>query len=374
MMIIRNYGNKYICRNCGYIQYQEGQTRGCTAVFWLLTLIITIVIGLVYPIAFVVVAFEILFLILTSRNPDSNYCFKCKARDCIVPMDTPAGEQLYKNFYPEEYEEEQREILEQAQAEDKVAALDDFRPKNNKDWLYILIPVVVTILIIGSLNTLVQPAKQEVKNLPPAPQKTEAPAKQQPQKLSKIECDKLYQNLQNYSLYHQTGKEAEIDNYYLKCSDYAQRDKNSYYSAYYFGLGVSLNEKNEYDKAIEYYKKAIEANLKSKDKLMLQNQYSILADCCFNCWRMEEAKKYALLTIQEKQKTGKTRVGLVDYERLGDICYNLKQYDEAFEYYRKAINEIDYLRTLPEFQDYNHQVEFDQKSDKFTSILNGTFD
>lgn len=375
MMIIRNYGNKYICRNCGYIQYQEGQTRGCAAVFWLLTLIITSIIGLFAPIAFVVVAFEILFLILTSRNPDSNYCFKCKARDCIVPMDTPAGEQLYKNFYPEEYEEKQREILEQAQAvEEEENSFNDFRPKKNNDWLWIVIPTAITVLIIISLNILVQPNENGVKIQPPAPQKTAASAKPQPQKLSKTECDKLYAALQNYSLYPPAGKEAEIDSYYLKCSDYAQRDKNSYYSNYYLALGASAQNKDNFDEAIGYYKKAVEAEQKTKDKKNLLPYYNYLSDCCFNSWKMEEAKKYALLAVQEKQRAGKPRVGLMDYERLGDTSYNLKQYDEAFEYYRKAIAEIDYLRALPEFQDYNHQVEFDRKLEKFSSILNGTFD
>lgn len=244
---------------------------------------------------------------------------------------------------------------------------------NNKDWLYILIPVVVAGFIIA-LNTITEPQKQVDIKPAQVQEKTEAPAKSQPQKLSKTECDNLYQNLQNYSLYKQAGKEAEIDSYYLKCSDYAQRDKNSYYSAYYFVLGTSAKSKDNYDEAIGYYKKAVDAGQKTKERKHLLIYYYVLSDCCFNSWKMEEAKKYALLAVQEKQRLGKPRVGLMDYERLADTSYNLKQYDEAFEYYRKAIAEIDYLRSLPEFQDYNHQVEFDQKLDKFTSILNGTFD
>lgn len=366
---------KYICRNCGNIQYQQGQNSGCAVSFWFLGFVISFIIALCGAFVFYFISIVILlYLIVLFISQKSNYCFQCQAKDCIVPMDTPAGEQLYKSFYPQEYEEEQEEEKKRLEEEAKEAEIEDFREKPNKDWLWVVIPTVITFLIILILNGLIQPAKEQeiTKKQTETIQKAETKPKEP--SLTKAECDKLYRNLQNYSLYHQTGKEAEIDNYYLKCSDYAQRDKTSYYSAYYFGLGVSLEEKNEYEKAIEYYKKAIEANLKSKDKLMLQNQYSILANCCFNCWRMEEAKKYALLTIQEKQKTGKTRVGLVDYERLGDICYNLKQYDEAFEYYRKAIAEIEYLRTLPEFQDYNNQVEFNQKLDKFYSFLNGTYD
>ena len=110
-MINTSFSNnmKYICRNCGSMQYQIGRSGGCAQTFWQWCLGITVVIGLFFPIAFIVVAFEVLFLILTSRNPASNFCFKCKARGCVVPFNTPAGQQIYKNFYPEEYEEEEKQ-------------------------------------------------------------------------------------------------------------------------------------------------------------------------------------------------------------------------------------------------------------------------
>ena len=100
---------KYICRNCGNMQYSSGNNGGCAPVFWRILLLITCLVGLFVPIAFVIVAFEILFLILTSRNPDSNFCFECRARGCVVPFNAPAGQQIYKNFYPEEYEEEEKQ-------------------------------------------------------------------------------------------------------------------------------------------------------------------------------------------------------------------------------------------------------------------------
>lgn len=102
--------------------------------------------------------------------------------------------------------------------------------------------------------------------------------------------------------------------------------------------------------------------------------YHYLSECYFNTWQMEEAKKYALLTVQEKQRLGKPSVGLVDYERLGDICYNLKQYDEAENYYIKALQEIEYLRNLPlDVRNRMDLSDLDAKEEKFISILNGTF-
>ena len=171
---------KYICRNCGNIQYQQGQNGGCAYTFWFLLLIFTIFIGLFAPIAFVVVAFEVLFLILTIRNPDSNYCFQCKARGCIVPMDTPAGEQLYKSFYPQEYEEEQEEEKKRLEEEAKETEIEDFRENPNKDWLWIVIPTVITFLIIVLLNGLVQPSNKEPQITPQVQQKTEPVTKPQP--------------------------------------------------------------------------------------------------------------------------------------------------------------------------------------------------
>ena len=380
----------YICRNCGHMQCSSGTNGGCAYTFWFILLIVTIFIGLFAPIAFVVVAFEVLFLILTSRNPDSNFCFKCKARGCVVPFNTPAGQQIYRTFYPDQYEaEKQKEEQERQRKEEEAQAreeaglsyLDKFHieePSIGKFLLFLLISAAIIFILFLSLSgirTLIGAAPQkEVATTPQAQQQAKPAAKPQPKKLSKSECDKLYQNLQNYSLYPLAGKETEIDNYYLKCSDYTQRDKNSYYSNYYFALGASAQKKDNFESAISYYKKAVEAEQKTKEKKYLLHYYYNLSDCCFNSWKMEEAKKYALLTVKEKQKSGKIRVGLVDYERLADTSYNLKQYDEAFEYYRKAIAEIEYLRTLPEFQDYNHQVEFDQKLDKFYSFLNGTYD
>lgn len=367
---------RYICRNCGNIQYQRGQNSGCAASFWFLGFAISFIIALCGAFVFYFISIVILlYLIVLFISQKSNYCFQCQAKDCIVPMDTPAGEQLYKSFYPQEYEEEQEEEKKRLEEAAREAEIEDFREKPNKDWLWVVIPTVITFLIILILNGLIQPAQEQEITKKQAETIQKAETKPKEPILTKAECDKIYNSeISSILTYDQEGKENVIEGFYNKCAHYAPREKSSYLSAYYYGLGVIKERNNEYDKAIEYYKKAIEANLKSSDKLNLLFQYDTLANSCFNCWRMEEAKKYALLTIQEKQKTGKIRVGLLDYERLGDICYNLKQYNEAFEYYRKAIAEIEYLRTLPEFQDYNHRVEFDQKLEKFYSFLNGTYD
>lgn len=388
-MINTSFSNnmKYICRNCGSMQYQIGRSGGCAQTFWQWCLGITVVIGLFFPIAFIVVVFEVLFLILTSRNPDSNYCFLCKARNCVVALDSPAGQQIYKTFYPDEYEaEKQKEEQERQRKEEEAQAreeaglsyLDKFQTEDPKIWQitgFVILAIIVIGLICSSIDSKPEPVKT-----PQAQTQQQVKPENKPQKLTQTECETLYKTtgMSGFFMNYTTnktipGKEAVIDDYYNKCSDYAIRDKYSYLATYYLGLGVELDQQYKYEQAILYYKKSLDANLKSSDKLNLISNYDLLAKCYFNTWQMEEAKKYALLVVKEKQKLGNVRIGLVDYERLGDICYNLKQYDEAEEYYTKALNEVEWLESLPDNQNYEDMQELEQKREKFTSILNGTF-
>lgn len=386
----------YICRNCGHMQKRSGESIIVTKAFWVICLIITLFILMpLIPIFWLLIPIEILMCIFAQANRAKNYCLKCKAENCIVTLDSPAGQQLYKTFYPAEYEaEKQKEERERQRKEEETQAredaglsyLDKFHieePSIGKFLLFLLISAAVVFVIFLSLSgvrTLIGAApKKEVATTPHAQQ--QAKPENKPQKLTQTECETLYKTsgMSGFFMNYTTnktipGKEAVINDYYNKCSDYAMRDKYSYLAAYYLGLGVELDQQYKYEQAIPYYKKALEANLKSTDKLNLVFNYDLLAKCYFNTWQMEEAKKYALLTVQEKQRLGKSRVGLVDYERLGDICYNLKQYDEAENYYIKALQEIEYLRNLPlDVRNRMDLSDLDAKEEKFISILNGTF-
>lgn len=93
---------KYICSNCGHLQNEIGESGGCAHGFWGICIFITIIISLLYWVGFIVLAFEILFFILTGGK--SNCCYKCKAKDCVIPVNTPRGEKLFNEYY--EYEEE----------------------------------------------------------------------------------------------------------------------------------------------------------------------------------------------------------------------------------------------------------------------------
>lgn len=92
---------RYICSNCGHLQYEIGESGGCAHTFWGWCIIVTLLISLFYWLGFIVLAFEILFFILTGGK--SNCCKKCKAKDCVIPVNTPRGKKLFDEYY--EYEE-----------------------------------------------------------------------------------------------------------------------------------------------------------------------------------------------------------------------------------------------------------------------------
>lgn len=155
---------EYICRNCGFIQHKTGYSSGCAFTFWTICLVFTVFIGLFAAVAWIVVLFEILFMILT-RPRKSNECFKCKANDCVVPIDTPAGKKIYTEFYGE-YKEENKffksaEEIEQSSEDKKKIENDetdtepvDFALKtvqSNKDEmkkLYIWTGVIIVFFLI----------------------------------------------------------------------------------------------------------------------------------------------------------------------------------------------------------------------------------
>lgn len=103
---------KYICSNCGNLQNRLKEKDGCANRFWGWCIWVTLLISLFYWVGFIVLAFEILFFMLTKGK--SNFCHKCKSIGCVIPMDTPKGKELFDEYYEyidETPEEEQKENL-----------------------------------------------------------------------------------------------------------------------------------------------------------------------------------------------------------------------------------------------------------------------
>ena len=98
--------NNYICSNCGCKQSTYGRKNsGCANVFWITCLIFTIFISLFVPVLWLVVGFEILFVILTSPKTE-NYCYNCGSKNSIIPINSPKGQKLNDEFYQKDQNEE----------------------------------------------------------------------------------------------------------------------------------------------------------------------------------------------------------------------------------------------------------------------------
>lgn len=395
---------KYICRNCGYIQHKTGYSSGCAFSFWLVCFIFTIFIGLFAPVAWIVVLFEILFMILT-RPRKSNECFKCKAKDCIVPIDTPAGKKIYTEFYGE-YKEENKffkneEEIEQS-AEDKKKIEDDETDtepvdfalktvKSNKDEmkkLYIWTGItIVFFLILCSCLPLISKLTETKpeKNLRPVRiENTVTPQeKQQMQKKTvkdvETECEVKSKEINN--LLSDTtipNAEQKINNYYSQCAQFDKLDKNkdkhSFLQRYYFLKAADYQKVDDFEKAAIFYKKSAEElklRQKAPSKWELEMIYGYIADCYYNTWKMEEAAQYY-------EKAIATGYAMLPFsERLGDCYYNLKDYAKAEKYYRQTIQKVqEYRELLIEQGRYTveKQQELEGIEQKCQSIIDGTFD
>ncbi len=131
---------KFICRNCGNIQRSNGQTGGCISAFWGLGLIILILISLFVPILWVVVGIVLIICILDSSSVKRNYCFECKASNSIVPLGSPAGETIYKDFYKEE-------TIDELERKEELVIENNI--KSSKDiWNNYFMPVIIAIIVL----------------------------------------------------------------------------------------------------------------------------------------------------------------------------------------------------------------------------------
>lgn len=102
---------KYICKNCGHIQRSNGQTGGCISAFWGLGLI-----------------------------------FECKASNSIVPLDSPAGETIYKDFYKED-------TIDELERKEELVIENNI--KSSKDiWKDYFIPILTGIIILFVIISL----------------------------------------------------------------------------------------------------------------------------------------------------------------------------------------------------------------------------
>lgn len=89
---------KYICSNCGELSDKMGNNSGigCLTTFVVFILIILLFINPIICGFFFILC--IILSCLIERN-ESNVCQYCKARNCMLPIDSPKGEVLFNKYY-----------------------------------------------------------------------------------------------------------------------------------------------------------------------------------------------------------------------------------------------------------------------------------
>jgi ribosomal protein S27AE len=105
----------FICSNCGYSDYKtsidevvSNVVGGVTkSVFGSVQIIIWLILFIAClcfpPVGWFFAFFLLLYPILSSLKNKSNVCPKCGADNCLIPLNTPKGKKLFKEYYPEEY-------------------------------------------------------------------------------------------------------------------------------------------------------------------------------------------------------------------------------------------------------------------------------
>ena len=129
---------------------------------------------------------------------------------------------------------------------------------------------------------------------------------------------------------HYRGNYYAINNEYDKAIEYYNKaiEADSKDDYPYIGLGIVYYDLKEYDKAKECYKKAIEANPKDA------YSYNGLGNTYYDLKEFNKAIEYYNKAIEIDPKDA------YSYNGLGNTYYDLKEFNKAIEYYNKAI-EID---------------------------------
>ena len=88
-----------ICGNCGYLTNKNGAEEIGSTVYVIIKTIILVAafIGLLFlgPVGWIL-AIALLFIPISKKK--TNQCPKCKGENCLIPIDTPKGQELYNKY------------------------------------------------------------------------------------------------------------------------------------------------------------------------------------------------------------------------------------------------------------------------------------
>ena len=101
--------------------------------------------------------------------------------------------------------------------------------------------------------------------------------------------------------------------------------------------GVILFYGSNYDKALEYFYKAIEANKTINDKIIMANAYNNVGIILDNKNELKEALKYYNLALEIHRKNENYKYMLVTLNNMGGIYIEEKKYKKANALYKESI-------------------------------------
>ena len=137
----------------------------------------------------------------------------------------------------------------------------------------------------------------------------------------------------------------ESDRLILEVIDYAKSHHNLgwYTEALYYG-GRVYSDMGDYPAALVYFQNALDEMSDEPNDINLKSRtLSQTSDILISLRLLKEAKKYSEQALKYDTKVNDSMSILYDYEQLGTIDLQSRQYETAEKYYKKALNIAKFL-------------------------------
>ena len=91
------FEDRYICTNCGTTMRSPKKVSGMGC--WVTTLLFLLFVGsvvtLMWPVAILILFVDAVIYYATLKK---NCCPECKGKECVIPLNTPMGQKLMRDF------------------------------------------------------------------------------------------------------------------------------------------------------------------------------------------------------------------------------------------------------------------------------------
>jgi len=164
--------------------------------------------------------------------------------------------------------------------------------------------------------------------------------------------------------YHQLGIIAEerqqfdeAEQWYRKALEIFERLGLERYAAYdYHQLGIIAQERQQFDVAEQWYRKALEIFERLGLERDAANDYYGLGMIAEERQQFDEAEQWYRKALEIFERLGLERYAAYDYHQLGIIAQERQRYDEAEQWYRKALEIRERLGLERDAADDYHQL------------------